>query len=151
MGTIFEVSEDFDTVDLKGQVKIIVRSLSLDMIALNKQQLLHGLSDLGTKIDPGYKNAKYADDKYGQNPLAGYGNPDLFRTGKFYASFYIRFTEDGWESGSTDDKAAKLEKKYNENGGIFGLDDESIQELADKIGPDIQEYISKKTGAEYTS
>lgn len=96
------------------------------LVQLNKDQLIAGLTSLGTKIQPEYSNARYAERKSSRNPLPGYGTPDLLDEGEFYRGMDAIVEGDDWFITSDDEKTPFLVAKYDD---IFGLTESSLNSI----------------------
>lgn len=81
------------------------------LLNVQRDQMIHGISSQGDGIGL-YRSEEYADKKYEQSPLAGYGNVDLRLTGDFYNAMKATPVEEGLAIYSTDKKAKGLEEKY---------------------------------------
>lgn len=147
MGTIRELFEAVQSIDLDTEIPRIIESQASDIIALNlgPDQLLGGLTAQGEEISPGYFFQEYSFQKQAQNPLPGLGVPDLKLTGAFYGGFRLIVSKDEYELDSTDEKAFALRYKYGDF--IFGLSDKnkSIYSTG-KFYDALSGYITAKTG-----
>lgn len=98
-----------------------------DYIDLNIDQLLHGKKSDGSQIGR-YSMSKswkwYADKKYDQNPLAGYGNKDLIDKKDFIEGIDIVSHGKSFEEFSHDEKQNLLVGTYGPE--IFGLQDQNL-------------------------
>jgi hypothetical protein len=99
-----------------------ILSTDIELIEVNKQNLLRGLSALGAKITPPYKNDRYAQRKQQKNALPPYGIPDIYNTGSFQSriEFHIAGRVAIWED--SDPKAVQLLEKYGSLLGVFEND-----------------------------
>lgn len=117
----------------------------LELIEVNRDNLLSGFNALGVKITRAYRSAKYAEKKRAKNALPGYGVPDLNLTGSFYNAieFHISGANLVWEN--SDSKAAKLLEKY---GSVLGVsENERLQRYrTEYLYPAIARGIKAKTG-----
>jgi hypothetical protein len=89
-----------------------------DLLEINKDQLLHGMTNTGEKITPVYFRDEYAAEKNQMNSLPGYGTPDLKLTGAFHNEIRIDYKTGVLSSHSNDEKADELEFRYQ---NIYGL------------------------------
>lgn len=81
------------------------------LLTVQKDQMIHGISSDDAGIGQ-YRSEEYANQKYDQSSLAGYGNVDLRLTGAFYNAMKTTATGEGLVIYSTDEKAQSLEEKY---------------------------------------
>ena len=120
MATILQVLNNFEALNFWEVAQNTIKENEDSLIVINKQQLTEGINKYGEKIKPKYKSQSYAEMKNRMNNSPGLGTPDLYLTGAFYKSFYIkRIIKGSFEVDSLDDKTFDLEAKYS---GIFGLD-----------------------------
>lgn len=139
----------------KAKVKDIVREsvheTRMDLVKIQRLQMLHGENSLGHKIGI-YASAKgkkkkatygtYAMKKHIMNALPGLGFVDLRFTGDFYREIFIDDRDNYVVIGSADSKTGDLVKKYGEE--IFGLNDTwSIEYSVHYLGPMITEQFKK--------
>jgi hypothetical protein len=96
-----------------------------DYVAAQKDQLLHGVNAAGGTFRK-YRNAAYAKKKNLLNPLAGYNNPDLKLTGKFYDGIFAKVNNGILSVGSTDSKSQLLESEYK---NVFGLNPQEMEDF----------------------
>lgn len=74
-----------------------------------------------------YKGVDYAEQKYEQNPRAGFGIVDLINTGAFIDSFKLnKPKQNKYLWGATDPKRNKLVSKY---GDIMGLNQQTFEDF----------------------
>lgn len=103
-----------------------------------KEQLFQGSDNRGRSFKT-YYDPEYARMKNQMNPIPGYGYPDLKLTGAFYQGIYTKIEGGKIVVGSTDSKAADLEKKYRY---VFGLaPDEMEKFLYNTLKPVYQRNI----------
>jgi hypothetical protein len=111
-----------------------------EFIDLNVSQIEKGQTKTGAMITPEYESDHYATLKKAMGSQAPIFVPDLKLTGDFlsgmYAEKYIGTTEEssGLFIGSHDDKAGKLEKKYD---NIYGISPENSG-IYEEILEDVQ-------------
>lgn len=125
---------------LQSALKLNITDVALNAMATNeegykllqKDQLLHGLRADGGLIGK-YRSEAYANEKYAQNSLAGFGNVDLRLKGDFYSAIQVSTAADGFIIEDTDSKAAELEAKY---GDPFGLEDSRKSSFTQVIQPE---------------
>lgn len=130
------------------------------LVERQKQQLYRGESSDGRAFAP-YKPYKlispdglieYADFKNQINPAPGYGNPDYYLTGAYYAAIDAERRGDEVRIFSADEKAAKIASREEESGGndyIFGLNEESheayvSEDFAPSLAANIERTIKLK-------
>lgn len=143
MGTISELLERLELVDLKTQTEVILENTSENVIALNQKQLYVGGVDADGKSLEAYKWKEYAAYKARRNPSHP-GIPDLYDTGDFYRGFEVELLGGAkFTLSSTDEKATALEQKY---GQIFGLTDENEIQYAEFFRTAILNYLENITG-----
>ncbi len=124
MQSIRQLYHRASKLDIPLMIKNATLATQASLINLNKYQLFRGINNEGDIIGEidgglfGYKSSNYAFEKYKENPLPGLGNPDLFRTGAFYAGFKLVYRGDKYMITSSDSKTPKLYQNYP---GIFGL------------------------------
>jgi hypothetical protein len=112
---------------------------SRDEITHEQQEQLFEGSDSRGKSFKQYYDPEYARMKNIVNPIPGYGYPDLKLTGAFYEGIYTRVVNGKIVIGSTDSKAAELEKKYKY---VFGLNpDEMTAFLYNTLKPVYQKNV----------
>jgi hypothetical protein len=156
-----EMLDNLEAVDVQAIAIETVQENTDEIVKLNVEQLRQGYNSAGVLIGDyrPYKNADYAFEKNQQNPEPGLGNPDLIHEGDFTRAFFAKTNGLIYEIGSTDAKADDLEKKYKMGGGdtddgssgnIFGLDNDSKQELQDDyLRPAFQDKYTKATGLKF--
>lgn len=145
MGTIIELLEGVQKLNLMAEMPIIIENTSGEIIKLNQGQLYYsGENSKGQKLQ-GYYFAWYERMKAAMNPNLNGEAADLFLSGDFYGGFYVKVDKNVFEVSSSDRKTTLLTGKYSED--IFGLSDESLTEYSLGIVLDaIQLYISQVTG-----
>jgi len=98
-----------------------------ELADLQVEQQLKGKTNEGLNIEPEY-SPDYAQFK-------GFSTPNLNLEGDFHSGVYALPEIGAIEYGSTDEKAEKLEKKYD---NIFGIAPENLQEELDIVDPDFK-------------
>jgi hypothetical protein len=136
--TIFEAQRRVAKIDLQKIAEQTLTELESFVVALNQEQLSHGLRSDEEKVYPDYRSKSYAELKHQENPKPGFGIPDLELTGSFYDKFYL--DKDKFNISSHDEKTEKLVKKYGRS--IFGLTGESLQ----KMKPEMNRRFKEKIG-----
>jgi len=129
MATIEEVNNYWKQLDIEKVIMDTVEQNAELMLELNKKQLKEGFDSEGKRLRE-YKSSLYAEVKHRMNPVPGFGNPDLYKTGSFFLEFTLRVTgKKKFFMYSQDDKYYRLVKDYGEN--IFGLGTDKRTELID--------------------
>lgn len=105
---------------LEQEAYKIIANVQYQIVKLNTDNLLKGLTPLGQKLKPSYSRERYKRAKNKLNPLPGIGTPDLKLTGDFHKSFYVVAKNEQFSLEASDDKTGLLSKKYGEK-NIFGL------------------------------
>lgn len=111
---------------LKQLISNVIMMNSAEVLNMVKGRLKYGESVNGGSIGT-YKSEEYAVFKNKMNPLAGFGNVDLFLTGELTDNITTRRKGDRIEIISTDEKYSKIAKKYGAY--EFGLTDEQMHEF----------------------
>jgi hypothetical protein len=143
MGTIRDLLEALERVDLEAQAEVILENTSEEIIKHNQSQLYYeGIDADGKSLEP-YKWKEYAAYKARRNPSHP-GIPDLYDEGNFYRGFEVELLGGAkFTLKSTDEKATALEQKY---GQIFGLTDENEAKYGEFYKALLMAYISNVTG-----
>lgn len=142
MGTIFDVLHNVKNGNavFHGVINGIIEDHEDIITGYNKDQLKHGYTFNSEKVNPLYGSLFYALEKNKQNPLAGYGTPDLFLTGAFYRGFFISITGKSFIISSSDKKTESLVDKYGMD--IFGLSSGSIaMYIKSDFFPELKKFI----------
>lgn len=111
---------------LKKTVGDTIQLNSTEIIRLVKNRLKYGQSVDGGKVGT-YASEEYAAMKHQQNPLAGFGNVDLFLTGSLSDDITVIKKGERFEILSTDEKYSKIANKYGAE--EFGLTEDQLQEF----------------------
>jgi hypothetical protein len=122
-----------------------IMATDIELIDVNQGNLMEGMNALGLKIEPKYKNPKYALKKEQKNSFPGYGTPDLYVTGSFHEKIEL-FISGGvlqWEN--SDGKAADLLAKYGSVLGVFE-NDRLIKYRSLYLFPATARLIKQQTG-----
>lgn len=110
-----------------------------------RNELEFGLSPNFKKIGQ-YRNDNYAYIKNIQNPLAGYGNVDLIRTGAFVNSLFPVRRGNGFIFDSGDPKRDDLISKYGE-APVVGLNQKTFNKIQiDVLAPELRKEIKQILG-----
>lgn len=104
------------------------------LVDLNTFQLMHGKDTDGVFIEPPYRSVSYAHYKLFLNPL---GVVDLFLTGDFQKSIFIKADSFPITFDAGDSKKSELVNKY---GKILGLNEENKKIMVEHIKSQVQEY-----------
>jgi hypothetical protein len=80
---------------------------------------MEGKTSEGKKIKPKYKNKPYALKKKKLNPKPGMGTPDLYLSGDFHGSFFLKNKSGNFEYGAKAKHSKYIIPKYPK---IFGLE-----------------------------
>ncbi len=128
--------------------KICVDSLrdTKETIAdLNAAQLFTGLRADGSEILPNYTPFTIELKKLKGQPI---DRVTLRDTGAFYQAITTNITQDKVVTDSTDEKTAKLKKKYETSKGkLFGLNHESkVEYLQQQLRPAFKKKMEAATG-----
>lgn len=106
------------------------------VIDLNTEQLWQGKESTGEPITPGYRPMTISIKSIKGQPT---NRVTLKDEGDFYRGFFVNYGNDWFALGSDDEKAQKLERKYGTD--IYGLTQESIDELCEYIKEDVEKFI----------
>jgi hypothetical protein len=113
MATIKAFNSRFQSINIKSTIQEACRVSGFDIIESIRHQMKRGERGDGLKIGK-YNSPVYAIEKEKQNPLAGFGNVDLYLKGSFQGGMYIKFGNLTFTIGSNDEKAPKLEGNYGQ-------------------------------------
>jgi hypothetical protein len=139
MGTIKTLYGSMRRFNLDRTASAAFGTVLEDFTDENKAQLFAGFNRFGDHLDE-YKSFRYAEDKHFLNPVPGFGNPDLFVTGDFYAGIKGRISGSQILEKSSDIKNDRLVADYP---GIFGLGGRfKVEFVKDKYAPAF--YIEAK-------
>lgn len=142
---ISEMLANVRKIDLRNALPRLIEETGSGIIRLNQKELKLGLLSTGEQIQPKYKSTPYAKKKNALNPAPGFGVPDEYVTGAFYSKFYVKASLTAFETGSTDEKAARLEGFYSQD--QYGIADKDIPEYAiDILLPKVMQYINEVSG-----
>lgn len=144
--TLHELGRRLNGFDIHEEVQQAVIETSGDMIVLNQGQMSLGKRADGTEITPTYSDLTIMlKDEKGQESRW----VTLKDTGSFWSDMFVDVSNNSYELGSADAKAASLEKKYGKK--IFGLSKESRREeyIPIYLLPALQTRITKKLGLKF--
>lgn len=146
MTTIAEMARRYKAAISDGVLyEDAILSTDLELIEVNKDNLLRGLNALGAKITPAYKGSAYALKKQRRNALPPFGTPDLLDKGTFYSKieFHIAGRRLVWEN--SDRIAGYLLSEYDSVLGVF--ENNALQKYRQLfLYPAIAREIKRKTG-----
>lgn len=129
--------------------RIILRDEGQILKKAKINELEFGLKPNREKIGS-YRSYDYAQDKNIQNPLAGFGNVDLIRTGAFSNSLFPVRYSGYYLFDSGDSKTADLKRKYGKD--IMGLNQNTFNVIQEKIyRHQLAAFIKKQLGQHATS
>jgi hypothetical protein len=152
MGTINEMLQAFQKVNLPLKVPEIIAETSGEITKFIQLQLIEGKDATGESIVPDYKksffNSGYAEMKNEMNPLPGYGTPDFLLTGELYRNLNVTVSDDEYDIES--DVPYALDDSITSRGPEpFMLSDENKGNYAQtSLLPAILTYITETTGVE---
>ena len=106
------------------------------VIDLNTSQLFQGKESTGEAITPPYRPMTISIKASKGQPT---NRVTLKDEGDFYRGFFVNYSNDWFALGSDDEKALKLERKYGTD--IYGLTQESIDELCEYIKEDVEKFL----------
>ena len=121
--------------------KIVIKLVSqfaAEIIDLNVDQLNKGVNSLGQPIEPEYRPFTVRIKKEKGQP---FNRVTLKDEGDFHDSFFLVINPTSIAIYATDEKTAKLERKYGKE--IFGLTDENLQEIIDLLKPELQNHFKE--------
>jgi hypothetical protein len=119
MTTVASLLKRLDSVDINAQSKKAIEATDHALIDLNVEQMNAGKRSDGTDILPTYTDLTIQIKKQKGQP---HDRVTLRDTGEFQSATYVRVEGDSYTVGSSNPKAAKLNKKYSTSqGNIHGL------------------------------
>lgn len=149
MTTIASMLRKFQSLDLRSEVPRIIEQTSPIIEKLNKSQLYEHSVDRDGEPLRLYASLSYALEKNRRNPKPGFGRPDLFNEGSFFAQFFTVVGSNTFETSSRDSKTSGLVAKYSAD--IFGLTKENKSKYANEtLFEGIKSYIITKTGVGFS-
>lgn len=120
---------------VRDLLKIINKPLYLTFLKhVNTEQLMQGKDIHDVLLGPPYASASYADLKLFMNPL---GVVDLFLTGKFHKSIFVKASQFPITYDARDKKKDKLVRKY---GDILGASEKGKEDFDQYLLPEVSEY-----------
>lgn len=147
MGTIFALNDKIKVVNIKLTIAKSVEETKDATVGIVKGQLHYGEDSSGHLISPKYKSNQYAKNKQEENPIPGFGTPDLFLKGDFTAGIkeVVDASSYSFTIDSEDSKAPKLEAQYG--GEIYGMNDQNKEYYANEIlKPHLVENLKNQLG-----
>ena len=141
--TIHDMQALVKKVDLNAIAVRALLAVKDTVLRLNKDQLLEGKDNEGITMSPRYASVPYANQKHKQNPLAGYGVPDLYKTGETFRKMKLVIpNKKVYNVESTSDIFSHLKSKYPY---AFGLNKSSESELRDEgFEAEMQEGVKRE-------
>jgi len=137
---IFEATiSKFEKLDSDRIVSDLIRANNVLVADLQRAQLMAGKDAEGQEITPEYRPSTKAIKRRKGQPT---DKVTLKDTGKFYKATKAIILSDRFELDSLDIKRNKLTDKYGEQ--IFGLTEENIAILREKIKPSILEIVRQQ-------
>ena len=127
------LSKNIANLDLNKATQAALQARGNDISELNREQLRRGEDVAGASLPP-YSAASVAMGK----PA---GAIKLFDTGDFYGGIKPEFADTSFAVIDTDSKTEMLTRDY---GDVIGLQDESINELAQDALGQIQYELRKQ-------
>lgn len=128
------LSRNIANINLNKATEVALRARGNDISELNRDQLRRGEDVTGASLPP-----------YSARSVTEFGKPTgaikLFDTGDFYAAIKPEFADTSFMVTDTDSKAEMLAKEY---GDVIGLQQDSINELAQDALGQIQYELRKQ-------
>lgn len=147
MGTIFDFNNKIRAVNIKETISKSVEETKDAAVSFVKGQLHYGEDGSGHLLNPKYKSRQYAKKKEAENPIPGFGTPDLFLKGDFTAGIeeVVNASSYSFTIDSTDSKAPKLEGQYGKE--IYALNDQNKEYYSTEIlKPHLIENLKNQLG-----
>lgn len=116
-----------------------VRQEEAFAIQLQADQMFDGRRGDGQQILPRYTQATVRIKRRRGQPT---DRVTLRDTGDFHDSIVIDYGSDSFQYDATDEKRARLTRKYGN--GIFGLDDQSLSDLIGRVREPIIREMQKR-------
>lgn len=123
-------------------MKIVERDENQTLKNLKINEFEFGLRPNYSKIGT-YASDSYANKKYSQNALAGYGQVDLIHTGAFVNSLFVKQQGEGFIFDASNDKKDMLGTAYGDD--IFGLNQKTFNKYqANDLAPKLVKFIKQQ-------
>lgn len=150
MGTIQQLYEAFQNVNLKEELPNLILQTSFEIDVFVQVQLDQGLLSTGEPIAPSYASDYYAKKKNNMNGTPGFGTPDLHYTGAYYKGIGVSIKNDTYDIESNVSYAHEDSiSQYGDD--LLRLSEEHKEQYANEsLLPAIGNYIKEKTGLEIT-
>lgn len=145
MATIVGLLNRVKAFDASKAAVAVISETKETIADLNVEQMNKGLRSDGSEILPSYTALTIEIKKEKGQPT---DRVTLQDTGDFYKGVYVDIEGDKIKTFSTDEKAAKLNKKYSKaKGNIFGLSNPFKREyLNEKARPNFKAKVLLGTG-----
>lgn len=115
---------------------------SAKIVDFNRQQMIRGIAPDGNYITPRYASEAYADAKAQAGSRAPFRVPDLKLTGAFQGDMFLKVWRRDYMIFSKDDKASKLDTKYNP----FGLTNDNRMKAININTRAFAQLLKQQTG-----
>jgi len=133
--------------DLSNIIIKTLETMSADFVNKQIDQIRHGFKSDGALIGK-YRSPQYAAFKANvMNSKAPNGYIDLTLTKQFTENIFAKFESDGFILDSKDTKRFLLQSYSWWDENIFGMMDESLTDLADKITEAMTNAINERLAA----
>jgi len=121
----------------------LVKGHEAEVLDANTQEQLFekGETATGAPVEPGYRPFTVSIKRQKGQPT---NRVTLRDTGDFHDSFFVNYGDNYFAIGARDDKVEKLERKYGKE--IFGLNEENLQDLINRIKPEMIGKFREKVG-----
>lgn len=145
MATIASMLNKIKSVDISTIAIASILETKETIGDLNIEQMNKGLRSDGSEILPSYSDLTIQIKKEKGQPT---DRVTLKDTGSFYEGVKVNISGEKIDITSTDEKTAKLNKKYSKSkGNIFGLSDKFKREyLNEKQRPSFKKKVELATG-----
>lgn len=121
--TIRQIIQKHKAISIPTLLSVSLEEISPKLTEVQRLQMKAGFRSTGKPIGK-YRSPSYAKRKHEMNPLAGYGNKDLFLTGAFQGDIIVDVRPGSIVFSSADPKTFDIVER--EGGDIFGLSKASI-------------------------
>lgn len=138
---IDKLIQNTQALDTTEVVRVAMEQVAPELLEAQRQQMLRGFNSTGGRIGK-YRNPRYAQMKFLQNPLAGLGFVDLRLTGVFQGEAFVEIKTDRTVFGTKDPKVDKILGKYGS--ATFGLSPTSIEEVQPSVDAAIAAEVKKR-------